>query len=104
MAGSRESSRTTSEPPGSYELSWLFPLNKGRKAEGSYEPGVQMWFANFRVTSHVSDWIVGRGTDIKIRTFKILIVVAFPTKTALLSAPRPPPLKSDFFFLSSHRF
>ena len=22
-----------------------------------------MWFANFRVTSHVSDWIVGRGSE-----------------------------------------
>ena len=39
MAGSRESSRTTSEPPGSYELSWLFPLKQGREAERSYEPG-----------------------------------------------------------------
>ena len=49
MVGSRESSRTTSEPPSSYELSWLFPLKQGREAESSYEPGVQMWFANFRV-------------------------------------------------------
>ena len=37
MAGPRESSRTTSEPPGSYELSWLFPLKQGREAESSYE-------------------------------------------------------------------
>ena len=37
MAGSREISRTTSEPPGSYELSWLFPLKQGREAESSYE-------------------------------------------------------------------
>ena len=40
MAGSRENSRTTPEPPGSYELSWLFPpLKQGREAESSYEPG-----------------------------------------------------------------
>ena len=26
-------------PPGSYELSWLFPLKQGREAENSYEPG-----------------------------------------------------------------
>ena len=39
MTGSRESSRTTSEPPGSYELSWLFSLEQGREAESSYEPG-----------------------------------------------------------------
>ena len=29
----------TPEPPGSYELSWLFPLKHGREAESSYEPG-----------------------------------------------------------------
>ena len=39
MVGSRESSRTTSEPPGSYELSCLFPLKQGQEAESSYEPG-----------------------------------------------------------------
>ena len=39
MAGSRESSRTTSEPPSSYELSWLIPLKQGREAESSCEPG-----------------------------------------------------------------
>ena len=39
MAGARESSRTTSEPPGSYELFWLFSLKQGREAENSYEPG-----------------------------------------------------------------
>ena len=39
MAGSRESLRTTSQPPGSYELSWLFPLKQGQEAESSYEPG-----------------------------------------------------------------
>ena len=39
MAGSRESSRTTSEPPGSYELSWPFPLKQGQDAESSYESG-----------------------------------------------------------------
>ena len=39
MAGSRESSRTTSEPLGSYELSWLSPLKQGQEAESSYEPG-----------------------------------------------------------------
>ena len=39
MAGSRKSSQTTSEPPGSYELSWLFPVKQGREAERSYEPG-----------------------------------------------------------------
>ena len=39
MAGSRESSRTTSEPPGSCELSWLYPLKQGQEAESSYEPG-----------------------------------------------------------------
>ena len=26
-------------PPGSYELSWLFPVKQGREAESSYEPG-----------------------------------------------------------------
>ena len=31
--------REPSEPPGSYELSWLFPLKQGREAESSYEPG-----------------------------------------------------------------
>ena len=36
MAGSCESSRTASEPPGSYEL---FPLKQGPEAERSYEPG-----------------------------------------------------------------
>ena len=36
-------------PPGSYELSWLFPLEQGRETESSNEPGVQMRFANFRV-------------------------------------------------------
>ena len=39
VAGSHESSRTTSEPSGSYELSWLLPLKQGREAESSYEPG-----------------------------------------------------------------
>ena len=39
MAGSRKSSRTTSEPPSSYELSWLFPVKQGREAVSSYEPG-----------------------------------------------------------------
>ena len=39
MAGSRESSRTTSETPDSYELSWLFPFKQGREAEHSYKLG-----------------------------------------------------------------
>ena len=39
MAGSRESSRTTSEPPGSYELSAPRPCSKGKSQESSYEPG-----------------------------------------------------------------
>ena len=39
LAASREASRTTSEPPRSYELSWLFPLKQGREAESSYELG-----------------------------------------------------------------
>ena len=39
MAGSSESSRTTSEPPDSYELSWRFPLKQGKSQESSYEPG-----------------------------------------------------------------
>ena len=30
--------RETHLTPGSYELSWLFPLKQGREAEGSYEP------------------------------------------------------------------
>ena len=38
MAGSRASSRTASEPTGSYELSWLSTLKQGREAESSYEP------------------------------------------------------------------
>ena len=39
MAGSRENSRATSEPPGSYECSYLCPLKQGREAESSCEPG-----------------------------------------------------------------
>ena len=39
MAGSRESSRTTSELPGSYELSAPRPCFKGKSQESSYEPG-----------------------------------------------------------------
>ena len=39
MAGSRESSRTTSEPPGSYELSASRPCFQGKSQESSYEPG-----------------------------------------------------------------
>ena len=39
MDGSRESSRTTSEPPGSYELRGFSFFKQGREAESSYEPG-----------------------------------------------------------------
>ena len=39
MAGSRESSRTTSEPPGSHELSAFRPCFKGKRQENSYESG-----------------------------------------------------------------
>ena len=39
MVGSHESSRTTSEPPGSYALSWLFPFQQGWEIESSYETG-----------------------------------------------------------------
>ena len=39
MAGSRENSRTTSEPPGSYELFWLLPLFSRESQKSSYEPG-----------------------------------------------------------------
>ena len=39
MAGSRESSRTTCEPPGSYELSPFRPCFKGESQESSYELG-----------------------------------------------------------------
>ena len=39
MAGSRESSRTTSEPAGSYEFSVSRPCFKGKSQESSYEPG-----------------------------------------------------------------
>ena len=39
MAGSRESSRTTSETPGSYELSASCPCFQGKSQESSYEPG-----------------------------------------------------------------
>ena len=39
MAGSRDSSRSASEPPGSCELSWRDPLKQAREAESSYEPG-----------------------------------------------------------------
>ena len=48
MAGSRESSRTTSEPPGSYELSASRPCLKGKARKVHTNRGVQMWFANFR--------------------------------------------------------
>ena len=40
MAGSRESSRTTCELLGSYELSASRPCFKGKSQESSYEPGV----------------------------------------------------------------
>ena len=39
MAGSRESSRTTSEPPSSYEISASRPRFKGKSQESPYEPG-----------------------------------------------------------------
>ena len=39
MAGSRESSRTTSEPPNSYELSSSQPCFQGKSQKSSYEPG-----------------------------------------------------------------
>ena len=39
MAGSRESLRTTSEPPGSYELSASRPPFTGKSQESSHEPG-----------------------------------------------------------------
>ena len=39
MGGSSKSSRTTSERPGSCELSWFFPLQQGQEAENSHEPG-----------------------------------------------------------------
>ena len=39
MAGSRESLRTTSEPPGSDELSASRPSFKGKSQENSYELG-----------------------------------------------------------------
>ena len=66
MAGSRESSRTTSEPPGSYELSASRPCFKGKSQESSYEPGGS---DAVRELSHepamfLSDWIVGRGTEL----------------------------------------
>ena len=49
MAGSHESSRTTSELPGLYELSWLSPSNMGRSQKIHTNREVQIWFANFRV-------------------------------------------------------
>ena len=49
MVGSYESSQTTSEQPASYELSVSHPCFKGKSLESSYELGVQMWFAKFRV-------------------------------------------------------
>ena len=39
MAGSRESSRTTSEPPGSCELSASRPCFQGKSQGSSYEAG-----------------------------------------------------------------
>ena len=39
MAGSHESSRTTCEPPGSYEFSASRPCFKGQSQESSYELG-----------------------------------------------------------------
>ena len=39
MAGSRESSRTTSEPPVRMNFPGFFLLKQGREAESSYEPG-----------------------------------------------------------------
>ena len=38
MAGSHESLRTATEPPASYEFSWLLIIKQARKAEHSYEP------------------------------------------------------------------
>ena len=41
-------SRTASEPPGSHELSWLFPLEtRARGNKVHTNRGVQMRFANF---------------------------------------------------------
>ena len=64
MAGSRESSRTTSEPPGSHELPASRPGFKGKKP-GKFirTGGFRCGSRTFAWTSHVSDWIVGRGTD-----------------------------------------
>ena len=39
MAGSHESSRTTSEPPSSYELPASRPCFEEKSQESSYEPG-----------------------------------------------------------------
>ena len=68
MAGSRKSSRTTSEPPGSYELSWFSPLEQGRETESSYEPGgsdvVRELSREPANAAMFSDWIVGRGTEL----------------------------------------
>ena len=63
VAGSRESSRTTSEPPGSYELSW-FPalVFKGEARKIHTNRGVQMWFAELS-REPATDWIAARGTD-----------------------------------------
>ena len=64
MAGSRESARTTSEPPRSYELSASRPCFKAKSQESSYEPGgFRCGSRTCAWTSHVSDWIAGRGTD-----------------------------------------
>ena len=65
MAGSRESSRTASEPPGSCELSWRDPLKQGLGVESSYEPGVSDVVRELsrEPPIGISDWIVGRGTE-----------------------------------------
>ena len=49
MAGSRESSQTTSEPPGSYELSWLSPVKQGREGGSDVVRELSREPAMFRV-------------------------------------------------------
>ena len=65
MAVSRANSRTTSEPTSSYELSWALPFKT--RVRGQKFIWTRLFGRGSRTclwTSHVSDWIAGRGTDL----------------------------------------
>ena len=71
-----KSSRSTSEPPGSYELSTSRPCLTGKTRKVHTNRGIQMWFANIRANHPCSDWILGRGADSTAGNFQIAILGA----------------------------